>query len=266
MVYIIRYAEIAIKGKNRPLFEKRLVKNIKSAARFYGKSLTNVKRIYGRVLAYGEDLECLQTVFGVSSISRADELPLDLEIMKREALARVPTPKPASFKIQTQRLDKSFAHKSPKVNELVGEHVHETLHIPCKFKNPELTIYLEIFNKHAYIFTEKIQGFGGLPVGVEGVAQLNVETAADALAGILMMKRGTRLRLTGGANYLDLLNGFGHVSSETETIYTITGENLKSITHYAPTTFYPLIAHGEEQIKNELKHYQNVFNSVWHQN
>ena len=58
------------------------------------------------------------------------------------------------------------------------------------FANPAVMIYLEINNRGAYIYTEIVAGAGGLPVGTAGKTNVRIETEADVLAGILMMKRG----------------------------------------------------------------------------
>lgn len=267
MPYLIRYAELALKGKNRGYFEKQLVKNIKFRAKYFNKNIEKIERIFGRIIVYGEDLECLQTVFGVSSISKALELPQDIELLKKLALEAAKkklkeSNPPATFVVKTQRLDKNYPKKSIDISRDVGEIIHETLSLPVTFKNPDLTINIEIFNNNFYLSTKKINCFGGLPVGVEGFAKLKVENDRDVLAGLLMMKRGCGLIVDETSTDTKILEAFGHYESTKPTEFKINSKPIKAITNYDSLTSYPIIAYSAEKVENELRIFRKVYDKV----
>ncbi|MHA1911721.1 MAG: tRNA uracil 4-sulfurtransferase ThiI, partial [Candidatus Kariarchaeaceae archaeon] len=136
-------------------------------------------------------VENLQKVFGVASFSIADEVPLDIEEIKKHALKLAKEKEFTSFKVKTQRMDKAFPMKSPEISGTVGEFVQKELKKEVKLKNPDLTIHVEIIQKRAFLFTDTVQGPGGLPVGSAGKVLSLLSGGIDSpVSSILMMKRG----------------------------------------------------------------------------
>jgi thiamine biosynthesis protein ThiI len=181
---IIRYAEIGLKGKNRRFFENTLIKNIKaSIAKKY-----KIIKLRNRILINTNDKLDLSDIYGVSSFSYANEFDLDIEKLNKKALAFIKSNK--SFRITCQRLDKSIPLKSIDIEKKIGEYVFKNSKSKVKLKNPDINIQIELFNKKAYIFTKKIKGPGGLPVGVEGNVIVLIENKDSIKAAHLIMKRG----------------------------------------------------------------------------
>lgn len=122
---LVRYGEIALKGKNRMFFEKTLLENIKFALKGLG---ARVVRMHGRLLIMGaadeeeEITRRLSRVFGVVSVSSVETAPLDLEAIKEKALEimeRSLLPGD-SFKVEARRSNKSFPLTSPELNRIIG--------------------------------------------------------------------------------------------------------------------------------------------------
>ena len=182
---IIRYSEIGLKGKNRRFFENKLIANIKLLIQKPVKNLRN------RMIIKTDEKQDLSKIFGISSYSHADEIELDLEKINKKALSLAKNSD--SFRISCQRIDKNIKFSSMEIQQKVGEFIFENLNIEVKLKNPEINIQIELFNNHAYIFTEKIKGPGGLPVGVEGKVVALIENNNSIKAALAVMKRGCEI-------------------------------------------------------------------------
>ena len=192
---IIRFAEIGLKGKNRAFFEKTLVNNIKACLDAHKIEYKNITRPMGRVLIAADDpCKCLECVFGIASFSDAVGAGFNMEQIKKEALklAKDLTPK-KSFRITCQRLDKRFPLTSQQFDIELGAFIQEKTNAKVKMKGFDLNIRAEIIDGFVYLFTEKIKGLGGLPVGVEGKVIVLLENEASLLAGLFMMKRGCHI-------------------------------------------------------------------------
>jgi len=198
---LIRYGEIALKGKNRPFFEKKLHKNIRNTLK--GLEPFQVTFEKGRffISITSENIsqaqERLQKVFGIISISRAARVSLDLQEICIEALQLLKDNyKPGmTFKVNTHRSNKSFHLTSPKINSTIGAYVLDSeLDIQVDVHNPQLLLTVEIRNKGAYLYAEEAAGPGGLPVGVNGKGILLLSGGLDSpVAGWMALKRGIEL-------------------------------------------------------------------------
>lgn len=188
-VILIRYGEISLKGKNRIVFESRLKDNIENSAG------VRPKRIAGRFVLSTENsqetADKLRRVFGITSLSIAEEVGLDIESIKKECLKQAKARKFSTFRISVQRLKKNLK-PSPELEKEIGAYIVEKTGKKVKLKEHDLNISVEIADT-AYIFTEKISCSGGLPSGVEGNVALIIDgksTRKSILAGLLAMKRG----------------------------------------------------------------------------
>jgi len=191
--WIIRHGEIFLKGKNKFMFENNLIRNIRDCLKKNNVKFENVKLFRNRVLVYSEeDCSCLKNVFGISSFSRSIEIGQDIEGMKKIASGLY---KKGSFRISAQRVEKDFKYNSSEINKIVGAHVVKKKKARVELENPDVNIGIELFNKRAYLFNERINGLGGLPVGIEGNVGLLLEDKDSLIAGILMLKRGCSLSL-----------------------------------------------------------------------
>jgi len=197
---LVRYGEIALKGKNRGQFEQQLLRNLKAAIR---DCQSEVVRLYGRFMITGPEekleiiIDRLRKVFGVVSISSVRESELDLEQIKdlaSKALSSLPS-NSNTFKVETRRSNKKFPYTSPELNRMLGTHLQK--HFPeltVDLKQPSFVLSVEIGYSKAFIYLDKLTGPGGLPVGTSGRSLLLLSGGIDSpVAGWLAMKRGLAL-------------------------------------------------------------------------
>ena len=194
---LIRYSEIALKGKNRHFFEQALSRNLKQAVKNTG---TQIVRLHGRFLAVAPEgktaavMEKLQKVFGVVSLSEVFPASRDLAGIKETAAAVVASlPRNLNtFKVETKRADKSFPLTSPEVNNAIGAFLlGQFPHLKVDVHQPLFTLFIEIGPEEILLYHDSIAGPGGLPVGVSGKGLLLLSGGIDSpVAGWLAMKRG----------------------------------------------------------------------------
>lgn len=204
MNYVIcHYSEIGLKGKNRKFFEEKLIYNIKQAIGL--SDIKFAKRISGRILVKltlkGEKNQkqiqsALKNVFGLAHFSFAAESEQTIGEMQKTAYKLIKDKEFRSFRVLTQRSNKDFPIISPDVNKKVSAYIfkHINSNKRADLKNPDITIYIEIVEKYAFVYVEKIQGPGGLPVGVGGRALVLLSGGIDSpVAAYYAMKRGVKL-------------------------------------------------------------------------
>ncbi|NLA11712.1 MAG: tRNA 4-thiouridine(8) synthase ThiI [Firmicutes bacterium] len=197
---LVRYGEIALKGKNRSYFEKALFNNLKSALRNFE---ARVIRKHGRFFVSGpaaaEDkmIDRLRKVFGVVSVSSVRTTPLEIGAIEKTALeiAADRSSPEHSFKVETRRANKQFPLTSPEINRLIGAAVlKKNPHLKVDLHDPSFRIAIEIGPEAAFIFQDRVAGPGGLPVGVTGRALLLLSGGIDSpVAGWMALKRGLSL-------------------------------------------------------------------------
>ena len=187
---IVKYGEIALKGGNRGLFEKKLQHNIKDCLKKNNVPFRTVTRYRGRILIDCEK-ECkeLADVFGIVSFSNVEEVELNLDKMKEVALKLYTK---GSFRVACKRGEKIFM-TSPEIERELGAYVVENNGAKVNLTKPDCTIFIEIFHRMAYMYNEKVPGLGGLPVGIQGRVGLLLQDETSIDAGLKLMKRGCAL-------------------------------------------------------------------------
>ena len=202
-VLLVRYAEIHLKGLNRPYFERALVDNMKRALRGMNP---RIEREHGRMYVRGiseedfpEALERLTRVFGVHSVSPAAAVDKDWETVVAAALAlmerKLSEERPGStFKVFARRSDKHYFMNSDTINKELGGRVLERFpELRVDVHKPEIKLSVEIRDL-AYIYCEEIPGAKGMPTGTAGKASLLISGGIDSpVAGYMMAKRGLTL-------------------------------------------------------------------------
>jgi len=203
---LIRYGELALKGGNRSFFEKRLADNIENAAapiartkvyRERGRMTAVLKEHPERVLAVARRL---QEVPGITSVSACIGAEPDAEILSSivntELAARLEfEPGPVRFRIRARRADKRFPLTSPELNRYIAERLPEELwgKLEVDLEKPVLEVGVEIRDKRAFVYLDRLQGLGGLPVGTLGRAVCLLSGGIDSpVAAYFAMRRGCR--------------------------------------------------------------------------
>ncbi|PYQ17530.1 MAG: tRNA 4-thiouridine(8) synthase ThiI [Acidobacteria bacterium] len=202
MTIIVRYHEIALKGRNRPFFVDRLAGNLRQA--LSDLPGVDVRPLSARVsVEVGDDAPWdtvrarVGSVFGVANFSRAQPVPADLEALKRAALDGVRAASFSSFRVTTRRSDKSFPRNSAEIDRELGAAIHEATGVRVDLEHPELTVWVEVLRDRILLSFAKYAGPGGFPVGTSGRVMALLSGGIDSpVAAWRMMKRGCRAVLT----------------------------------------------------------------------
>jgi tRNA uracil 4-sulfurtransferase len=196
---IVHYQEIALKGKNRPWFVTRLVRNLREATR--GTSVREVRALMGRIeIALGEPAEWetvrerVSRVFGVANYAKAGRTPLDLDAIAAAILADLGPEDPASFRVSVRRADKRFPMTSPEIEREVGGRIKIARGWHVDLAKPAFTIRVETLANEAFYSFGNEKGAGGLPTGVSGRVACLLSGGIDSpVAAWRMMRRGCRV-------------------------------------------------------------------------
>ena len=197
-VFIVHYGEVGLKGKNRSFFENRLVRNIRYALE--GTGYTDVRRIHGRILVRldaDSDIPVIQrrlgNVMGIAHFELCRVTEQNMEAIKDGALEWVRGREFQTLKVETRRANKHFPLTSPEISAEVGAHLLKHTGAAADMHHPDLVCWIEIVEKSAYIYTDKIRGIGGLPVSVSGKVLVMLSGGIDSpVAAWRMMKRGAK--------------------------------------------------------------------------
>jgi thiamine biosynthesis protein ThiI len=208
-VVICHYHEVALKQKNRRIFEKKLRTNIAFAlSDLVGQRM--VMRGYGRlkiVLPFGFDerekfeivRSRLSNVFGIVNFGIGLSVGLDIEDICEASIKVIEGKSFNTFRVKTKRQNKNFPLNSTEVNKQVGAFIIEHFKnngadVKVDLKNPDLTVYVEIVDKEVYVYADRFKGPGGLPVGSSGKVVALISAGFDSpIASLLMMKRGAKV-------------------------------------------------------------------------
>ena len=201
--FLIKYAEIGTKGKNRYVFEDVLCQQIKNHVAALGEF--TIRREYGRIFleaesAYDyEDLIAeLQKVFGIVGICPiVVEEQVTFDAIKDKAIEYMREcygDKALTFKVNVRRTNKKFPLKSMELNSEIGHYLLEEFpNLSVDVHKPDVMLNIEV-RERVYIYSETIKGAGGLPVGTNGKAMLLLSGGIDSpVAGYMISKRGVEL-------------------------------------------------------------------------
>jgi len=214
-VILVRYGEIILKGLNRPIFEDRLMTNIRKSLAGLGK--VDVIRSQARIFIEPHDedfdfdkaVEKLIKVFGIVSVSIVLKIDSDFEQIKMQSLImaqkhveyllRTTKQSPKcqeqseiiSFKVEAKRGDKSFPMQSPQICAELGGYLLENIpSLRVDVHKPDFIFFVEV-RENTYIYCDIIPSNGGLPIGSNGKGVLLLSGGIDSpAAGWMMAKRG----------------------------------------------------------------------------
>ena len=241
MTFVVHYAELGIKGRNRDFFEKKLVFNIKT--QLAGLRVGAVRRCTGliRVESGSADparvLERLKMVAGVAVILPAAHLAHDAEAIVREAVAQF-AEKRGTFRVTARRPYKAFPMSSQELSAKVGEAVlNAHPHLRVDLHAPEHTCWIEITDDGAYVSAEKVKGAGGLPLGTGGKLVSLLSGGIDSpVASWMMARRGSPLHFVHFHNFpytdrasIDIAKELAKVLNRTAIKTTLSLVNLTPV-------------------------------------
>ena len=193
---LVRYGEIFLKGQNRPVFMRALVKRVKRAVQELGATVyLNDSRIF--VTDYSDQDEAIRRVtkvFGVHSVCPAIEMPKeDFDAVAAQAVAMMADLR-GTFKVSARRSDKRYPLDSPAINGQIGHRVLvANKNLSVDVKNPDHVMNVEI-RDHAYLYVKVVPAVGGMPVGTNGRATLLLSGGIDSpVAGWMIAKRGVHI-------------------------------------------------------------------------
>jgi thiamine biosynthesis protein ThiI len=197
--FIVRYAEIALKGQNRGEFIHALMNNIREAL---GLKQSQVVRQMGQVLVRvdparaDEAREKLSRVFGVAWFAPVVTCATDLDTISAAAydLAKDALHEGMTFALSTSRAIKSLPFTSRDVNKVAGGVIDRRTGASVDLDNPDVTVHISVRERETFIYLERIEGPGGLPVGTNGRVLSLISGGYDSIASsYLLAKRGAHV-------------------------------------------------------------------------
>lgn len=235
---VAHYHEIGLKGRNRNFFEEALDRNLRRALR--GTGYRKIRRQFGRVVIdmepNGEVIEAARRasrVFGVAYIGVGRRVEPDLQAIGDLALELISAERFESFAVRARRTYSSFDTKSQEINVTIGQRIVDATGGKVDLKNPDATIWIELFAKSGVIYRERLRGPGGLPVGTSGKMLALLSGGIDSpIAAWRMARRGAEVEFVHfhGRPYTDPSS----IRQATELAQALTGYQLKSILHLVP--------------------------------
>ena len=196
---LVRYHEIALKKGNRAYFTELLKRNLLAAVKDLGAK--EIRSLPARLLLTFKNevpaatlIERMSTVFGVANFSIVERTARDIDALRGRILESLNGGRFQSFRIETQRGDKTFPLTSPEINRQLGAAVKEKSGARVDLENAEFTVTVEILPRDAFFGFNKIAGAGGLPVGSSGRVAALISGGFDSpVAAYRMMQRGCRI-------------------------------------------------------------------------
>lgn len=202
--FLIKYAEIGVKGKNRFMFEDALVTQIRHALKNIDGDFIVVKesgRIYATAESeydYDEAVDALKRIFGIAAICPMVQVDDNgYEDLKKQVLAYVNEAydeKNFTFKVNARRGNKRYPVNSDQINRDLGEEILNAFpETKVDVHHPEVMLHVEVRNR-INIYSKTIPGPGGMPVGTNGKAMLLLSGGIDSpVAGYMIAKRGVKI-------------------------------------------------------------------------
>lgn len=196
---VVHYSEIGLKGGNRKQFEDQLAKNIRIALSDIFPA--SIKQAFGRFLIFlpvGSDRTLIQSrlekVVGLANFSFAELAAQDADQILDVACRQMSRLSFSSFRVTTRRIQKAFPITSDVLSAKVGRAIQDQSNARVDLTHPEAICYIEIFDDYAIVYSERIPGLRGLPVGSSGKAVSLLSSGIDSpVASWKIITRGVKL-------------------------------------------------------------------------
>ncbi|WP_084956834.1 tRNA uracil 4-sulfurtransferase ThiI [Thermoactinospora rubra] len=221
---LLKLGELVLKGKNRELFERRLVGNIRGALKEFDVKL-DIRVRHGVIAIFlpeGTSVETAEAIArrvtevpGLTWVHRAWRVAKDPDAVLKAAMELVgdteQARRGATFRVRSRRRDKRFPLRSNEIDRLVGGEINERYGLPVDLTGAELTVSIEVDRDEVFVYTDGLPGLGGLPVGSSGRALALMSGGIDSpVAAYRMMRRGL---------HVDFLHFSGIPFTTSESIY-----------------------------------------------
>ncbi len=202
-IILLKLGELVLKGLNRHFFEEQLMANARRRLKAYGEFKVITRQSITYVEPKTEDCDmdgafrAMKTVFGAAGVCRCRACEKDKEAMLaaiQEFLAE-DLSKAKTFKVECKRSDKTFPLNSIQLAQYLGGELDDLYpHLTADMHHPDLTVYVEVRDDHAFVHGNTQPGAGGLPVGMAGRAVSLLSGGIDSpVASWMMAKRGLEL-------------------------------------------------------------------------
>ena len=201
---LLKLGEVVLKGLNRRSFEDKLVNNVRRRMKPCGSFQVYIRQstIYVEPQTDTCDMEgaykAARQIFGVVTVARAVPCAKTMDAIVETAKTYLADEfaKAKTFKVESRRADKQFPMNSIQISQYVGGELGEFFNIKADMHHPDLTVYVEIREKHAYVHAPSVPGAGGLPIGMGGRAVSLLSGGIDSpVASYMMAKRGVQLEM-----------------------------------------------------------------------
>ncbi len=209
---VVRYGELALKTHSiRKFFTEKLVENIQKsllAHRIEGF----IEEERGRIYVFTDDrraLDILRNVFGIVSVSWSEVCASDMEEVASTSVSVFKPGNSRTFAVRATRHG-NHGYTSQELAAYVGERILEKYpDLRVNLKNPDKILYIEVRDRRAFVFSDKLKGPGGLPVGTQGAVFAELRTKDDAAAAWMLLKRGCTVFCSGNEEYIEALKAWG---------------------------------------------------------
>ena len=197
----VSFGEIFLKGKNRHVFYRTAIDNIKRNLRDlpYEKMYSESSKLY--IKADKKDFEKIKDnilkVFGISYVAYVIKTNKNIEDIYKACridLEEYFSDKPYTFKVETKRTDKSFKYKSPELSSKLGGFIlRDFPNLKVDVHNPDFRVFVDV-KDNVYVYSKRFEGLGGLPIGSSGKGLLLLSGGIDSpVAGFMVGKRGMKI-------------------------------------------------------------------------
>ena len=251
---LIHYHELGLKGNNRNWFEKVFRNNVKKHLK--NLSYKSIKIVGARLFVnqieddkWDEYEKQLKNIMGLANATLVYKVEPTIKNFNFIAEKLIKKCSFDTFKVHSRRQYKDFPITSMEMNMKVGEYIQKICKKPVKLKNPDLTCYIEIVNNKGYIGTERVFGYGGLPIGVSEEAISLISSGIDSpVASFELLKRGV---------YISYIHFHSYPSTTKQSIDNVKSilKILKNYQLQCPLYIVPLLKIQQEIMKNAPNKY-----------
>ena len=201
---LLKLGEVVLKGLNRRSFEDKLVSNVRRRMKPCGSFQIYIRQstIYVEPQTETCDMEAAykaaRQIFGVVTVARAVPCDKTMDAIVETAKAYLADEfaRARTFKVESRRADKQFPMNSIQISQYVGGELGEFFRVKADMHHPDLTVYVEIREKHAYVHAPSVPGAGGLPIGMGGRAVSLLSGGLDSpVSSYMIARRGVELEM-----------------------------------------------------------------------